>query len=481
MTPGFIDTHSHSDCTLLQNPRAGSALCQGVTSEVIGNCGLSCFPVEPSRAGELADYLLGLGLEKARDLAWTDLEAYSARLERHGLGVNLAPLAGHGSIRLAVMGYQAREAAPEELTAMARLLDRALDQGALGMSTGLVYPPGINAPPQEIEFLLERVARAGAIHATHLRGDTVRAAPSLVDSLKEALSGAKRTGVRLHVSHLPPKFPNQGSVEEVIGLLEEAGEVTCDGHPFMAAMTDLAAHLPPWIFEGGAARAVERLIDPRERARVKKALEKTFGHLDQDLFWSLNQPILPGPDARYQGLRLSEMASEMGVPPVDAVMDLLAEQGPDLFKVVNLLWIYSPEETERLLLWPGAAIGADGVSTSPGQAGGGMETHPRSWAAFTAVLTGYWRDKGLISLEELIRKMTGLPAAIFGLDQRGILAPGKAADVAVFDPRELSVEADYGRPALSKGMRLVLVNGRPAVDQGRLTGNMAGRVLKRGG
>ncbi len=480
VTPGFIDAHSHSDCSLLKNPRAQSALCQGVTSEIIGNCGLSCFPVEPAGAGELADYLLGLGLESAQDLAWADLEAYAARLERDGLGVNLAPLVGHGSIRIAVMGYDAREATTDELEAMDRLLARALDQGAWGLSTGLVYPPGINAPSGEIEFLLERVARAGALHATHLRGDTVRAAPGLVDSLKEALTGAQRTGVRLHVSHLPPKFPNQGSVEEIIRLLEESGGVTCDGHPFMAAMTDLAAHLPPWIFEGGAAEAAERLADPTQRAKVKNALDDTFGHLDQELFWGLNQPILPDPESRYQDKRLGEIALDMGTSPAEAVMDLLAGQGAELFKVVNLLWIYSPEETRRLLLWPGAAVGADGVSTSPGQTGGGMETHPRSWAAFTFMLTEYWRDKGLIGLEDLIHKMTGLPAEIFGLEHRGTLAPGQAADVAVFHPEELSVEADYGRPALSRGMRLVMVNGAPVLEQGRPTGRLPGRVLRRG-
>lgn len=480
VAPGFIDTHTHSDYSLIKNPRGLSSAYQGVTTEVIGNCGLSSFPVGPGRGALLGEYLIGLGYDGEEPLFWSDLDGYAARLNRDGLPTDLVPLVGHGSIRIAVMGYDAREATVDELTAMDRLLAKALEQGAFGLSSGLVYPPGINAPPWELEHLLETVARAGAIYTTHLRGDTVRAAPSLVDSLVEALDAARHCGVRVHVSHLLAKFPNQGSTARIIELLEEAADeglaVSCDGHPYLAGMTFLASHLPPWVFEGGVGETLRRLSEPPERERVRQALMDTFGHLDQDRFWALNEPVLPGGAG---GGSLADMAAERRTSPVEALMDILVEQGEGLFGAMVLLWIYSSEETQRQLLWPGATIGGDGLAWSREDAPSGLAAHPRSWGSFATVLGDYWRDRKLIGLAELVRKLSGLPAEIFGLTDRGRLASDKKADLAIFDPESIADRSTYHRPAYAAGMRHVFLNGRLVIQDGQPTGHLPGRVLRR--
>ncbi|UCD81774.1 MAG: amidohydrolase family protein, partial [Desulfobacterales bacterium] len=306
--PGFIDTHSHSDFSLLVNPDAESALYQGVTTEVIGNCGLSLFPIADETKNILQSYIMGLGYDGSFPMDWTDLAGYAAALEKIGIGINLVPLAGHGSIRIAVMGFDAREANSRELAAMRAHLKTACDQGAWGLSSGLVYPPGINSPSHELESLCEMVADRGALYTTHLRGDTLRSGPSFIESLAEALSVVRRTGVRLHVSHASPKFPNTGSVYTVIEMMQaardEGFQVTCDAHPYLAAMTFLASLLPPWAFEGGTRETLRRFDEPHKREQLIETIRDTFGHLDPADFWPRNEIVLPDSQSEFNHCRM---------------------------------------------------------------------------------------------------------------------------------------------------------------------------------
>ena len=272
VSPGFIDMHSHSDFSLLVDRDVKSALYQGVTTEVIGNCGMSCYPMDPAKRELLQSYVVGIGYNHSRPLNWEDFESYVRELEQDGLGINVISQVGHGTIRIAAMGFDAREATKKEQEEMRRLLREALDQGAFGMSSGLVYPPGINSPAKELEDLCRVVADQGGFYSTHLRGDSLRAGPTLVESLKEAIDVAKNTGVHLHVSHIAPKFPNTGVSQTVLGIMQEARdegfEVTCDVHPYMAAMTFLVSLMPPWVFEGGTKETTRRLSDKGERAKI---------------------------------------------------------------------------------------------------------------------------------------------------------------------------------------------------------------------
>ena len=482
--PGFIDTHSHSDFSLLVNPDAHSALYQGVTTEVIGNCGLSILPIADETKELLQSYIIGLGYDNSFPIDWTDFEGYVGAFENNGIGINIAPLVGHGSLRIAVMGFEAREAKPDELDAMKALLEVALNQGVLGLSSGLVYPPGINSPPQELEALCKLVADRGALYTTHLRGDTLRSGPSLIESLEEALTLVRHTGVQLHVSHVSPKFPNTGVVHTIIEMMQSARDkgfhVTCDAHPYLAAMTFLASLLPPWVFEGGTTAAIRRFNNRCERKKVIEAIETAFGHLSANDFWPRNEVVLPDRYSEFNRCRMDVIAHKMGMEPAEALVEMLSRSGEKLFEVIVLQWIYSEEETLELFTWPHTMIGADGATSSLGHHLGPLTIHPRSWGTFPKMIRDYYKNDKRHPLEKIIHRMTGLPAASMGLNDRGILQPKKKADIAVFNIEKIKDTATYAEPhQYAEGIEYVWVNGRMVIDRGKRTGRRPGKVLIR--
>jgi N-acyl-D-amino-acid deacylase len=483
--PGFIDTHSHSDFSLLVNPDADSALYQGVTTEIIGNCGLSLFPVTDATKDLLLSYIVGLGYDRsAFRIEWTDLEGYATAFDRNGCGINVVPLVGHGSIRIAVMGFEARKATPPELAAMKAHFKTALDQGVWGLSSGLVYPPGINAPPHELEALCKIAADRDTLYTTHLRGDTLRSGPSFIESLAEALSVLRNTGVRLHVSHASPKFPNTGSVQSVIQMMQSARDegfqVTCDTHPYLAAMTFLASLLPPWAFEGGTRDTVRRLNDPQERTQIVEAIKATFEHLNADDFWPRNEILLPDPQSDFNHYSLDIIAQKMKLEPAEALVEILTRSDEKFFEVMVLQWIYSDEETRELFSWPHTMVGADGATSSLGHDPGPLTIHPRSWGTFPKVIRDYCTNTGLMPLEDVIHRMTGLPANTLGLADRGTLQPKKKADIVVFNLDQLKDTATYMHPfQYAQGIRYIWVNGCLTLDHGKPTGQRPGRFLRR--
>lgn len=485
VAPGFIDMHAHSDLTLFVVGGAESALYQGVTTEVIGNCGFSSYPVDPELAPSLEAYLVGIGYDRSYRLPWMDFAGYASKLEKNGIGVNAVSLVGHGAIRIATMGFDAREATVSEKEKMARLLQDALDQGAFGMSSGLVYPPGINSPAEELEGLCHVVARADALYSTHLRGDSLRAGPTLVESLDEALGVARATGVSLQVSHLAAKFPNNGVADKVVEKMEQAKQeglkVGCDLHPYMAAMTFLVSLLPPWFFEGDTKQRMMRLRDHGERARIQKALRDQFEHLGWDKFWSLTEAILSNASSPLDRKRFTELARTLKKDASEVLIDMLIADGEDLFKSAVLHWIYSPEDTLKTFLWPGAMIGADGVSTSVEAGTDPMSLHPRAWGTFPAAVKLFAREGRKVAMEEMIRRMTFLPANMIGLKDRGTIAIGMKADIVVFNSEKFTDKGTYENARqYSEGMEWVFVNGAPAIERRSHNGRKAGKVLKKG-
>ncbi|HUT72895.1 MAG TPA: D-aminoacylase [Desulfatiglandales bacterium] len=484
VSPGFIDMQDHSDYSLLVDRDAPSAQHQGVTTVVFGNCGLSCYPVVAEYRVLLESYLVGLGYNHSHSLDWEDFDGYARELEKDGLGVNVVPLVGHGSIRIAVMGFDARQPTKEEQGEMRRLLMDALKQGAFGMSSGLVYPPGINSTTQELQDLCAIVAKKGGIYSSHLRGDTLRAGPTLVESLQEALDVARATGVDLQVSHIAPKFPNTGVSQRVIDMMQKARDegfnVACDVHPYMAAMTFLASLLPPWVFEGGTKETTRRLTDKGERARILKDMRSQFSHLDWDEFWFRNEPVPADPNSKFKGKRLTEIGNMMGKDPQEAFLDVLADEGEDLFKVVVLEWIYSEDDTLATFLWPYTMIGADGVNSSKESRIESISLHPRSWGTFPKVISKYYKEGKQIELESVINKMTGLASTTLGLADRGFIKEGMKADVVVFDLDRFTDKATYTEPRqYAEGVEYLLVNGGLAIERGRSTGNRSAKVLRR--
>jgi N-acyl-D-amino-acid deacylase len=482
--PGFIDTHSHSDVSLLACPDAESALFQGVTTEVIGNCGLTPFPVNAPTKNLLESYITGLGYDKNRyPMDWLDLDSYSAAFEKNGCGINVVPLVGHGSIRIAVMGFEPREATPRELEQMGEHLLLAVDQGAWGMSSGLVYPPGINSPASELEALCRIVANRGALYTTHLRGDTLKEGPSFIASLNEAISTAQRTGLRLHVSHASPKFPNTGAVRSAIEMMQTARDeglqISCDAHPYLAAMTFLASLLPPWAFDGGTAKILRRFNTPSERAKLVESINAAFSHLDADEFWPLNELVLPESNAAHHHSRIDVAARKMDLKPAEAMIEILARSGETLFEVMVMQWIYSEEETRELFCWPYTTVGADGATSSMESDPGPLSLHPRSWGTFPKIIGDYCKKSRFFSIEKMIHRMTGLPAAVMGIHDRGILMSGKKADIVIFNPEKLNDTATYARPhQYAEGIEFVWANGEMVIDHGKRTDLRPGKVLK---
>ena len=484
VAPGFIDMHSHSDLTLFFAGGAESSLYQGVTTEVIGNCGFSSYPVDQERATMLEAYLGGIGYDRSYPMPWKDFDGYASSLEDRGIGVNAVALVGHGSIRIAVMGFDAREATKQEREQMARLLQEALDQGVFGMSSGLVYPPGINSPAWELEELCAVVAKAEALYSTHLRGDGLRAGPTLVESLDEALHVARATGVSLQISHVAAKFPNNGAADKVVEKMEQARQdglrIGCDVHPYMAAMTFLVSLMPPWFFEGDTKQRMMRLRDQSERARIQKALRSQFDHLGWDEFWSRTEAILGDFSSPYSRKRFTELAKRFGKDASEVLLDMLCSEGEDLFKAVAIHWIYTPEDTLKTFSWPQTMIGADAVSTSIEARKELFSLHPRAWGSFPIAMKKFVREGKYVSIEEIIRKMTSLPANMVGLKDRGTLAEGMKADIAIFDMEKFTDKCTYENPRqYAEGMAWVLVNGVLAIEKGKHTGRKAGRVLKK--
>lgn len=475
--PGLIDTHTHSDlASFLGAEHAGVAAAsvrQGVTTEVSGNCGFSPFPVTPGHRAE-AESRVAVLFGPA-ELTWHDLASYRERVRAAGLHANLAPLVGHGSVRAGVMGVEDRPPTGEEMRAMVRLLDEAFEQGAFGLSSGLIYSPGMYARTEELVELCRAVARFGRPYATHMRGES----DMVADSVREAIHIGRHGGMPLHVSHHKVAGrANWGRTEETLGMIERARrdgqDVTLDVYPYTAGSTLLFAMLPPWAQAGGVDAMLESLRDRSVRERIVHDLQAGrpgWQNLVQSAGWdSIVISSCPGAP-ETEGRPLTELADAAGSSPADYVFDLLLEQRG---RVTMILHMMDEADVRRVLTYEGSMIGSDGIPL-PGK------PHPRWAGTFSRVLGHYCRQEGLLDLATWIRKATAMAADRFGLRDRGRVEPGMAADLVVFDPETVIDRATYDQPLLPpQGVAEVLVNGRAAVAGGLPTGEKAGRVLSPG-
>ena len=352
---------------------------------------------------------------------------------------------------------------------------------------GLIYPPGINSPTDELEALCRVVAENDRFYATHLRGDTPFKAPKLVDSLMEALSVMRNTGSRLHVSHADAKFPNNGSAEEMIELMQKARDdgfnVTCDLHPYLAAMTFLASFLPPRVFEGGAKKACRAAQIPHgtgwDRQGPRRNLQPSRCRNEM---WKLTQVILPGDGSGPRRLEVLDIAKEREREARrsgrrKSCGNRRADVRSDGFAVD----LYPKRIRRMTLLWPFTSIGGDGAVCSPGNNDIPMSKHPRAWGSFPKTVNEYCKKEKKFSLEETVRRMTGLSAASIGLKDRGVLKNGFKADIVVLNPDTFTEKATFEDPMqVSEGVEYVFVNGVPAIENGRRNDSLAGKVLRKG-
>ncbi|MBI4280457.1 MAG: D-aminoacylase [Armatimonadetes bacterium] len=492
VAPGFVDAHAHSDIALLINPTCESQVLQGITTEIMGNCGYSPFPVHPANTRMLLD-------PPGTEVSWSGVEEYLDRLSR-GTSINAYPLVGHGKVRAAVLGRQDRPATPEEIRLMREHVREAMHCGARGLSTGLDYEPSTASDLEEIVELAEVVAQYGGIYTTHIRGYS----HNVLNAVAEAIEVGRRAGTPVVISHLGVfGRQNWGRGPRLIGLMARARaqgvKVACDmmAYPTAGAWWGPRAILPPWAYDWRkpwemqvpSLRAI--IADQDSRARLRGEIEARrtrpkFGFDQEFLMFSdwrdiYLMEVAPGsPAAADAGRTIGEIAASRGVEPVDLFLRLIQEEGEHLSTLHAPL---DPEAFDLLMRDPFTMFGTDAIGSAIHRLHepfNPLQPHPRHFGTFPRLLETFVRREGRLTLEEAIRRMTSLPADVFGLRGRGRLAEGCAADMVVFDPATIAERGTYRRPAAyPAGIDAVIVNGSVAARAGSVTGDLPGRPLVR--
>ncbi len=473
LAPGFIDIHSHSDCKILAYPTGESRILQGVTTEIGGNCGMSPFPVNPRYEEELSGYLRG----------WWEEDTFPGRrmsdflkaVEEKGHSVNFGALVGHGSVRLAAMGFSDQKADAGQMAAMKDYVKEAMEDGAFGMSSGLIYPPGTYADTDELAELSAVMKPYGGMYVTHMRNEGLQ----LVESVREALEIGKRSGVAVEISHhkATRKEVWHTGCRETIAMMKEARangqDVTFDQYPYTASSTGMDCNIPSWAFEGGVDALLKRLEDPELKKKICTQMEESHrGRWDE---------IHVGDAASREnawtiGKSIPELAQIWNITPEEACIRLVVKERGD---VKEIHYGMCDDDVEYIMSQDFGMIGSDGEGVPLDFHG---MVHPRYFGAFTRVLAHYCRERKLFSLETAVRKMTGLTAQRLGLEDRGLIREGMWADLVLFDFDQLESTPDFQNPKVpSKGIEKVYVNGILTAENGRHTGAMAGMVLRRKG
>lgn len=475
--PGFIDIHTHSDVSVLLDPAAESKVHQGVTTEVTGNCSFSPFPINQEHRELHQDHIARIG-DDPYPLTWTDLDGYAAAVAANPPALNVAPLVGHGTVRVAVMGVDQRPATPDELVAMQDLVDESLRQGAFGFSTGLTHVPSAYGDEAEVTELVRVVARHDALYATHSRAS--RSAEFA--SVEEALRTAAAAGARLEYSHAAINDPDHwGRAKDLLALVEAARadglDVGIDVYPYDRSSSSLTQYLPDWVQDGGTDAMRERLSDPLEHERALRDLAAGWmGGIPW--FWDRVTVSRSGPgDEWVTGLTLEEAAARVDMEPAAFTLKLCLDHG----NTVQVVLHYRTEaDMTTFLASPLAVVGSDGSALPLDQ--GTDRPHPRAFGTYPRVLGRYVREQRLLSLPQAVHKMTGAVADRLQLRDRGRIHRGQAADLVLFDPTVVADRATFVAPAQpAEGITHVIVNGELVLDDGHQTAARPGRVLRRSG
>jgi dihydroorotase/N-acyl-D-amino-acid deacylase len=478
VAPGFIDMLGQSEFTILVDPRLPSKIYQGITTEITGE-GESAAPMSGHARAEAGQKLEHYGLQAD----WQTLSEYFARLERQGIGINLASYVGATTVREVVIGGADRPPTAAELVRMRALVREAMEQGAVGVSTSLEYAPAPYAGTEELIALASEAAQYGGIYATHMRseGDGITAA------LDETFRIAREAHIPVEIWHLKVAGKkNWGRMADVIKRIEAARagglDITADTYAYTAWFNDMSAFVPPWAHDGGNEKMVERLKDPVTRARIVKDIETPSTAWDNE--WdevtgpeSILVGVVKNPALRpLQGQTIAAIAKSRGKPPIETLLDILVEdQGFTGCAVFGM----QEDDVSLALLQPWTSINNDSSGASPEGILGEEHPHPRAYGTFPRILRKYVREEHRLSLEDAIRKFSALPAQRLRLTDRGVLKRGLWADVVVFDPSTIADRSTFSSPnELAVGMQWVLVNGVPVIAEGKMTGAKPGQVLR---
>ncbi|KXH70063.1 MAG: hypothetical protein AM326_04585 [Candidatus Thorarchaeota archaeon SMTZ-45] len=490
VTPGFIDIHTHSDLTLLINPKAESKVRQGVTTEVLGNCGTSPAPTS-NLTLELLKKTWGSEADEV-DWSWKSFGDYLKKIEQQGTAINVVGLVGHGTVRISVMGAENRAPSDSELAEMKKLVAKSMSDGAFGMSSGLVYLPGSFATTDELVELCKIVAKYEGLYTSHIRGER----ETIVDALKEAIEIAERSGARLQVSHNCPKYGAHGKFEEMSKLYDDARrrgvDLTIDNDAHTDLNPRLSQVLPQWAQAGGDQAAAERLRDPTLRERIKQeTLDDTlpgpgYVGLVKHGRWDRIFLLHAVENESLIGKSFEEIASLRGQEPIDVYLDLIVEEDGNASALFNYI---DEEDIRALLRHPLMMVCSDGNAVAPYGALGKIQGYwPCSYGEYPYILERYVREEGVLTLQEAIRKMTSFPAQKLGLRDRGQIREGMWADIVIFDFDRIRDRATCRFPytfplsnyphKYPEGIEFVLVNGQIVVIKGEHKGKLAGHVLR---
>jgi N-acyl-D-amino-acid deacylase len=483
--PGFIDIHSHTDATILINPKAESKIRQGITTEIVGNCGMSAAPISTEFLPEVKDHLaVNSDFGKANDIgkSWMSFGEYVQHLNGLPPGINLMPLVGYGTLRSSVMGLKSGPPTQNEMKAMEALLDRSLADGAAGLSSGLEYIPDSLCQTDELIQLAKVVKKHDKLYASHIRGE----AQTLFPAIEEAIRTGEASGCKIEISHLKlgGQF-NWGKTDQLFALLENAlargVRLSWDQYPYRAWGTGLVDYIPGWVQQEGHQKLIEYLSTSTSRKKIRQEIEasiKTGNHAYNTASWE-NLQIAMVRSSKYQfteGKRVSEIVQELDVDPIDFIFDLLIEEKGS---VKTLVFCMDEKDIKAIMKHPLTIIGSDGRALATyGELHKGS-THPRYYGAFPRILGKYVRDEKVLSLENAIQKMTSMPADIMGLKNRGTLALKNIADITIFDPHTVADMATFENShQYPKGIETVIISGDIIIDQGVHSEKMAGRILE---
>jgi N-acyl-D-aspartate/D-glutamate deacylase len=476
VAPGFIDIHSHSDFTLFNDPRAISSITQGVTLEVVGNCGHGCAPITKPELFQHNIY----GYEPGMEMPWRSVGEYLDALQSRQPALNVIALVPNGNLRLAVMGHVERPASSAELQQMRDLLAQAMEEGAWGYSTGLEYGPEIGSSEEEVTELCRVAARAGGFYATHTRNRVGEAR----ETIEEAIHASERAGVPLQISHISSVSrldPNRRwAIEQAIEQVDRARasgmDVCYDMHTRTFGMTNLSNALPAWAFEGTKADTAARLQSRSERERMKshRSIVSSLAQAGWDRMLLFNCPSRP----ELSRKSIAELGAGWGIEPFETICRVLLEEIENLHSVLVLGYVYPPELVEFAYDHPCCMPGSDATALALDKPlRGAMIQGAFTWAAW--FYRHFVRDTKRFTMQEAVRRLTGLPAQRLGLKDRGTLRAGAWADIAMFDSATFVERGtDFEPGQIAVGMKHVLVNGEFVVRDGRITETRSGRVLR---
>jgi len=475
--PGFIDTHSHSDLRLFGDPTLEPKIRQGITTEILGQDGFSVAPMyRDGGAEEWQSQLSALAGQTEVDWAWGSVGDYFDAIEKNGVGPNVGLLVGHGTVRYDLLGMDDRKPTDGELEGMRDLVVEALDDGALGLSTGLVYTPAMYADRREIQELAAVLTPYGRPFVAHVRSE----GRWIWESLDEFVDIGAEEGIPLHLSHFKlAGLGQQGKASRAINLIETARErdvdMTVEQYPYAAANTMLSTALPPWVHSEGPERTIERLGDEEIRTRIRRDIEEWridgWENIGALTGWDgvVISDVGTDANADIEGQSVAAIAESRDVHPVDAVCDLLREEDLAVSAVYHMM---DEADVREILAYERTCVGTDGLF--------GGKPHPRVYGSYPRILGTYVREENLLTLAEAVRKMTSLPARAMGLSRKGLVRPGMDADLVVFDPVRVGSAATYEDPRRHPdGIDHVIVDGTPVVRDGSVTGATPGAVIKR--